>query len=56
MCAFAVGASEPSQGDSEPPPDSPTDNAAAPSPLAELASRGAPNKAYSPIVLGGPCV
>ena len=53
MCAFAVGANRPSQRDSEPPRDSPTDNAAAPSPLAEVASRGAPNKAYSPIVLGG---
>ena len=53
MCAFAVGASQPSQRDSEPPRDSPTDQVAAPSRLAELASRGAPNKAYSPIVLGG---
>jgi hypothetical protein len=53
MCAFAVGANQPSQRDSEPPRDSPTDQAAAPSPLAEVASRGAPNKAYSPIVLGG---
>ena len=53
MCAFAVGASQPSQRDSEPPRDSPTDHLAAPSPLAEVASRGAPNKAYSPIVLGG---
>ena len=53
MCAFAVGASQPSQRDSEPPRDSPTDHVAAPSPLAEVASRGAPNKAYSPIVLGG---
>ena len=53
MCAFAVGANQPSQRDSEPPRDSPTDHVAAPSPLAEVASRGAPNKAYSPIVLGG---
>ncbi len=53
MCAFAVGANQPSQRDSEPQRGSPTNQTAAPPPLAEVASRGAPNKAYSPIVLGG---
>jgi uncharacterized RDD family membrane protein YckC len=53
MCAFAVGASQPSQRDSDPPRDPPTNRVAPPSSLAEIASRGAPNKAYSPIVLSG---
>ncbi len=53
MCAFAAGANQSGDKDRAPKQGSALEQSAPFSLLAEVASNGAPNKAYSPIVLSG---